>query len=103
MEKTSQFSSFPYRKSKYVFALHAVIGGAPELSTVNKMDDQQMHGWATRAYKRLQPLITGAYSNYNDADLEEWGKMYYGGNLEKLMSIKNSIEGHQIFRTTQKL
>lgn len=102
-EKPNNFSSFPYRKSKHVVALHGMVIGASDSMSVSKTADKSVHNWTTRAYKKLQPLFSGAYSNYNDADLDEWARLYYGVNLEKLIRIKESIEGYQIFRTAQKL
>lgn len=102
--KPQSASSFPYRQSGFVIGMHAFIGGTPTKETVDTSTDVAMHSWITKSYSRLLPLFEGAYSNYNDAELgENWGKMYYGENYEALKELKISLQGHEMFRSPQRL
>jgi hypothetical protein len=44
---------------------------------------------------------TGAYQNYIDPTLENWQGAYYGSNLSRLVSIKNTYDPDNIFAFAQ--
>jgi FAD/FMN-containing dehydrogenase len=50
----------------------------------------------------LLPLLgTGAYSNYADASLQDYGKAYWGGNYARLQQVKRSVDPHDLFSWPQ--
>ncbi|GMH44209.1 hypothetical protein BSKO_12143 [Bryopsis sp. KO-2023] len=102
-EKPSDHSSFPFRKSGFVAAMHGILSPPPNSSSPDKARNLTLHDWATRTHQKLSPFFVGAYSNYNDREQRDWKSMYYGKNVEKLEKIKKSIEGHEVFRTFQRL
>ncbi|MFI6318401.1 FAD-binding oxidoreductase [Nonomuraea sp. NPDC050556] len=56
------------------------------------------HGWLCRSWAHLAPLTSGVYPNYPDADLEDWGRAYYGDNLARLRGLKALYDPGDRFR-----
>jgi hypothetical protein len=49
-------------------------------------------------YSRVEPIFgPHSYVNYCDLDLRNWGYRYYGGNLERLISIKQEYDPNSLF------
>jgi FAD/FMN-containing dehydrogenase len=46
---------------------------------------------------------TGAYQNYIDATLDNWQSAYYGANLERLVSIKQTFDPDNLFSFAQSI
>ncbi|RAK96014.1 FAD-binding oxidoreductase [Aspergillus ibericus CBS 121593] len=44
-----------------------------------------------------------AYQNYIDPDLDNWGEMYYGANLERLKGVKERVDPNHVFDFPQGL
>ena len=51
----------------------------------------------------LEPNPQGAYSNYIDPTLstEEWKRLYFGSNVQRLEEFKSVIDPTNIFKYTQ--
>jgi FAD/FMN-containing dehydrogenase len=63
---------------------------------------QQNHEWQDAFYDAMLPYSTGgAYQNFADPSLKDWGRAYYGGNLEKLRRIKAEVDRKMLFRFAQ--
>jgi hypothetical protein len=43
------------------------------------------------------------YPNYPDADLEDWARAYYGGNLPRLRELKAAYDPTGLFDFAQSL
>jgi FAD/FMN-containing dehydrogenase len=59
--------------------------------------------WVRDLRAALAPYTTGAYVNYIDADLPDWGTAYYGPNLERLVQTKVQYDPDTIFDGPQSI
>jgi FAD/FMN-containing dehydrogenase len=58
--------------------------------------------WADGLYAELQPYVTGeVYQNYPDLELKDWGRAYYGENLERLKVLKGRYDPDNVFHFPQ--
>lgn len=58
--------------------------------------------WADGLYAALRPYVTReVYQNYPDLELSDWGRAYYGENLERLKVIKGCYDPENVFRFPQ--
>lgn len=69
----------------------------------NEEDKEKQLDWSRNFYKALAPYGKGAYANYSDLDLKEWGHAYYGDHWEKLISIKQKYDPKNIFHHPQSI
>jgi FAD/FMN-containing dehydrogenase len=54
--------------------------------------------WVRAARAGMAPHVTGeAYQNYIDPDLEHWPRAYYGANLDRLRTIKATVDPDRRF------
>ncbi|NRQ30845.1 FAD-binding oxidoreductase [Nonomuraea sp. NN258] len=61
------------------------------------------HAWLRRSWAHLSPWAGGVYPNYPDADLTDWARAYYGGNLPRLRRLKAAHDPGGVFRHAQTL
>jgi FAD/FMN-containing dehydrogenase len=59
--------------------------------------------WVRDLRAAMAPYMTGAYVNYIDADLPDWGTAYYGTNLERLVQTKAQYDPDSIFDGPQSI
>jgi hypothetical protein len=58
--------------------------------------------WVRASRAALAPHVNGeAYQNYIDPDLERWPRAYYGANLERLRSVKATVDPDRLFDFAQ--
>jgi hypothetical protein len=54
--------------------------------------------WVRAARAAMAPHVTGeAYQNYIDPDLDRWPRAYYGANLDRLRTIKSTVDPGRLF------
>lgn len=62
----------------------------------------RQHQWLRSFWSAMRPYASGeAYQNYVDPDLTNWRTAYYGGNLERLTSVKAAYDPHRLFSFPQ--
>lgn len=67
-------------------------------------DSDRMLLWIRKFYDAMRPSFSGeAYVNYCDLDLADWGRAYFGGNLERLRQIKKKYDPQNIFSHAQSI
>jgi FAD/FMN-containing dehydrogenase len=68
-------------------------------------DDDQSHlEWLTGIRDEMRPHMTGgAYVNSRDCTLENWPHAYFGGNLPRLVEIKNRYDPDDVFTFPQSI
>lgn len=59
--------------------------------------------WLTWLGANVVDPTTGAYQNYIDPTLADWQRAYYGSNLAKLISIKNTYDPGDLFSFAQSI
>lgn len=59
--------------------------------------------WVERFRRAMKPYTVGAYVNYCDSHIRQWPHEYWGGNLDRLLSVKRRRDPHQVFRYPQGL
>jgi FAD/FMN-containing dehydrogenase len=67
----------------------------------NDGDEAANRAWVKQTREALAPYTSGAYVNYIDSDVSDYGRAYYGGNLERLASIKRSWDPDGFFSFPQ--
>ncbi|MET8002256.1 FAD-binding oxidoreductase [Nonomuraea glycinis] len=65
---------------------------------------REAHAWLRASWERVWPWSSGGvYPNYPDADLEDWARAYYGGNLPRLRELKAAYDPTGLFDFAQSL
>jgi FAD/FMN-containing dehydrogenase len=59
--------------------------------------------WVRDLRAAMAPYTTGAYVNYVDADLPNWGIAYYEENLERLIRVKTEYDPDNVFEGPQSI
>jgi FAD/FMN-containing dehydrogenase len=62
-------------------------------------DGAPSRAWLRRMHAIVAPHASGAYQNYMDPELHGWRRAYYGGNLERLESVRLSYDPDRRFRS----
>ena len=45
----------------------------------------------------------GSFVNWPYAELDDWARAYYGGNLERLVSVKEAVDPGNVFSYRQSI
>jgi FAD/FMN-containing dehydrogenase len=62
------------------------------------------HRWAGRSWGIAHGSGTGrVFPNFPDPDLEDWPRAYFGGNLDRLRTVKGRYDPSNLFRFPQSL
>ena len=77
-------TAFPHRQPGFIYELKSIW--------TDPADTRQNVEWAYRFGEALRPHFSGAYANYIDPLLTDWPQMYYGGNYERLLRIKQAAD-----------
>ena len=65
---------------------------------------EQNREWADGFRAAMEPFFSGgAYVNYVQADLPNFGEAYYGDHYDRLRSIKSTYDPKHTFRFPQDL
>ena len=86
-------TAFPHRSSLASAQVYAGTTAAGRRATTRTVDEIR-DGLA-----RLG--ATGAYVNYIDASLPDWGHAYYGGNLDRLKAVARHYDPDRVFAFRQ--
>jgi len=57
--------------------------------------------WVEKFRVGLLPYTTGAYVNYCDEQIENYMESYYGGNAQKLRTVKTQYDPQNLFKLPQ--
>jgi FAD/FMN-containing dehydrogenase len=69
---------------------------APERGTARE--------WVTQSWEIVRPWGSRrVFPNFPDPDLRDWGRAYYGANLERLLQVKARYDPENVFRFAQSL
>ncbi|HEX3675605.1 MAG TPA: FAD-binding oxidoreductase [Rhizomicrobium sp.] len=63
---------------------------------------ERAHRWQDDFYRAVLPFSQGgAYQNFPDPSLADWREAYYGGNLDALVAVKNTLDPAKVFNFPQ--
>jgi len=58
--------------------------------------------WLDRSWALAHAFASGrVYPNFPDPGLDDWATAYYGGNAERLRTVKRSYDPERLFRFPQ--
>jgi berberine-like enzyme len=84
-----------------LFLLKHAVTVDPDASTKEK---EAARRWLARSWDLVRPWGSGrVYQNFPDPDLEDWGRAYYGTNLDRLARVKAKYDPDDFFRFRQSL
>jgi hypothetical protein len=92
-------TAFPHRAERFLLKQAAVVD--PDASA----DDRQAaRAWLSRSWALVHPWGSGGvYPNFPDPDLDDWPLAYHGGNLERLVRVRERYDPDGFFRFPQSL
>ncbi len=90
-----QQTAFPHRTAFATAQIYATATAASE-AEVTRSVGQVVKGLADLGF-------SGGYVNYIDPDLPDWGRSYYGPNLERLRSVAHDYDPDRVFDFAQSL
>ncbi|MBD7912828.1 MULTISPECIES: FAD-dependent oxidoreductase [Clostridium] len=88
-------TAFYYRDAKFIMGFQSVWED-PKYALENVE-------FVKEKVKYIKEITKGSYINFPCAELEEYEKEYYGGNLEKLKEIKRKYDPQQIIKFPQSI
>jgi Berberine and berberine like/Epidermal growth factor receptor transmembrane-juxtamembrane segment len=59
--------------------------------------------WLRDAAFQVAPYVDGAYVNYIDRELTNWGQAYYAENYPRLLEIKRAVDPENFFQFAQSI
>lgn len=86
-------TAYVHREPGFIYELKSIWTG--------QADTRRNVEWAYGFGEALRPHFSGAYANYIDPLLTDWPQLYYGGNYERLVSIKKSVDPDGVFTFQQ--
>jgi FAD/FMN-containing dehydrogenase len=90
----SEATAFPHREARFSVEHLAFTPAA----------DRAAHQWVRRQWATAHPHGTGGvYANFQDTDLDDWARAYYGDNLDRLRRVKRHYDPDSLFRGPQAL
>jgi Berberine and berberine like/Polysaccharide deacetylase len=91
-----QATAFPYRNALGCIQ-YDLTWNKPEKTPMRLLQMQ-------RLYDSTRPYVSGgAYVNYCDSELQNWGEAYWGPNLPRLKAIKSRFDPDNVFRHAQSI
>jgi FAD/FMN-containing dehydrogenase len=92
-------TAFVHRRSRWLMVVGLYWSEADERSPEVL---RRGHEWQDAFYAAMLPLAGGgAYVNFPDPSLADWGQSYYGANLERLARIRTALDPAGVFRFPQ--
>ncbi len=65
---------------------------------------QDLRDWHAETFAYVsQHAEMGSFVNWPYADLSDWARAYYGGNLERLVSVKAAVDPENVFSSVQSI
>lgn len=83
-------NAFAYRDSRLL--THYIMGGG------SKEERMSAYAWMTN---KFAPIIRGVYVNYQELELKNYAKMYWGKNLCRLRKLKTVFDPNLFFANPQ--
>lgn len=75
-----------------------------QISWRNPAQDERNMTWVNDFKKAMKPHVSGfTYVNYCDREIEDYGRSYYGNNLERLVEIKQKYDPQNFFNFAQSI
>ncbi|MEU6994428.1 FAD-dependent oxidoreductase [Streptomyces sp. NPDC046465] len=91
-------TAFWHRDTEFLIG----IGVALPTATPSAEDEAVTKAWVDRGYGVMDPLSNGhSYLNFPDERLTDWREAYYGGNYDRLVSVKRSYDPSNFFNHPQ--
>ncbi|GGJ32643.1 FAD-binding oxidoreductase [Deinococcus roseus] len=88
-------TAFPHRAAQFSLQYQAYWAEDSE--------EKEHLDWVNGFRKDMLPYTRGAYMNYPDVDIEDFGEMYYGPNLQRLQQVKASYDPEGFFGFAQSI
>ena len=87
-------TAFVHRRPAFMIGHHGMVFAA-----ASDAERETVQQWVRRSWQTVHPYASGAvYPNYPDRDLTDWGRAYYGANLERLRQVKARYDPAGFFR-----
>lgn len=96
-EVAPKASAYWHRKSLYMPEVKAIWDAN------RPQEGRRIIEWAYDFFEAVSEHADGAYLNYIDPLQRQWKAKYYGGNLERLLAVKKTVDPHDFFRFQQGL
>jgi FAD/FMN-containing dehydrogenase len=94
-EVAQDATAFAHRNGTLFCLQYGSVWSSPA-DTQMRLDDMRQF------YASLRPYMSGgAYVNYCDLDLPDYGTAYWGENLPRLKRVKTAFDPHNVFRHAQ--
>lgn len=92
-DKMKDSTAFYYRDAKFIMGIQSVWEDA-KYAQINRK-------WLIEKFKYIKSITTGSFINFPLAELENYEKEYYGGNIGKLKKIKTKYDPNNLFNFPQ--
>lgn len=94
-EVRNNYSAYYYRDAKYIIGIS---------SEWEKNDNERLYtDWVSQVFKYVEPLTKGSYVNFPYAELQNYGREYYGKNYYYLRKVKTNYDPLNIFKFPQSI